>query len=239
VGPGDDCAVVRGYGIRQLLLLKTDCVVESIHYLPEDEPQRVGWKALCRPLSDVAAMGGEPLHALVSIMSPQDRTVSYWKSFYKGLIKAAAHFGVGIVGGETSRSVRAAVSVSLVGMLRRGANHPFRRPAQRSPVCDGNSRRALRGRHLDWSPRCGGRWLGAHGCSRDDDLATVLRPIFRAQLGANAALRLTSLRCRELVVATATTRCATARTTSCCWRSPRDWPAACDAAGRKRFPQCG
>jgi thiamine-monophosphate kinase len=89
VGPGDDCAVVQGLGIRGKLLLKTDCVVEGVHYLPEDDPQKVGWKALCRPLSDVAAMGGEPLHAMVSIMSPEDRTIAYWRSIYKGLSKAA------------------------------------------------------------------------------------------------------------------------------------------------------
>jgi thiamine-monophosphate kinase len=181
VGPGDDCAVVRSYGIRQLLLLKTDCVVESIHYLPEDEPQRVGWKALCRPLSDVAAMGGEPLHALVSIMTPQDRTVSYWKSFYKGLIKAAGHFGVGIVGGETSRSVRAAVSVSLVGHVETG-RLITRSGGQPNDVLfvTGTLGGSFRGRHLDFVPRVAeGRWLGAHGYARammdlSDGLATDL-----------------------------------------------------------------
>ena len=117
VGPGDDCAVVQGPGIRGKLLLKTDCVVEGVHYLPEDDPQKVGWKALCRPLSDVAAMGGEPLHALVSIMSPEDRSIAYWRSIYKGLSKAAGRFGVGIVGGETSRSQCVAVSVSLIGRV--------------------------------------------------------------------------------------------------------------------------
>jgi thiamine-monophosphate kinase len=181
VGPGDDCAVVRGHGIRQLLLLKTDCVVESVHYLPEDEPQRVGWKALCRPLSDVAAMGGEPLHALVSIMSPQDRTVSYWRSFYSGLIKAAAHFGVGIVGGETSRSARAAVSVALVGRVEAGRliTRSGGRPNDLLFVT-GTLGGSLRGRHLDFVPRVAeGRWLGAHGYARammdlSDGLATDL-----------------------------------------------------------------
>jgi thiamine-monophosphate kinase len=165
VGPGDDCAVVRGHGIRPLLLLKTDCVVESVHYLPEDEPQRVGWKALCRPLSDVAAMGGEPLHALVTIMSPRDRTISYWRALYKGLIRAAVHFGVGIVGGETSRSERAAVSVSLVGRVetRRLITRSGGRPNDLLFVT-GTLGGSFRGRHLDFFPRIAeGRWLGAHG----------------------------------------------------------------------------
>jgi thiamine-monophosphate kinase len=181
VGPGDDCAVVRGHGIRQLLLLKTDCVVESIHYLPDDEPQRVGWKALCRPLSDVAAMGGEPLHALVSIMSPQDRTVSYWRSFYKGLVKAAARFNVGIVGGETSRSARAAVSVSIVGRVEAGRliTRSGGRPNDVLFVT-GTLGGSHNGRHLDFIPRVvEGRWLSAHGYARammdlSDGLATDL-----------------------------------------------------------------
>lgn len=168
VGPGDDCAVVKGAGIRELLLLKTDCVVEGVHYLAEDEPQRVGWKALCRPLSDVAAMGGEPLHALVSVMSPEDRSVAYWKSLYKGLSKAAGRFGVDIVGGETSRSQRAAVSVFLVGRVEAGrlVTRSGGKPSDLLFVTGtlGGSRA---GRHLDFIPRLiEGRWLGAHGYAR-------------------------------------------------------------------------
>jgi thiamine-monophosphate kinase len=168
LGPGDDCAVVRGHGIRELLLLKTDCVVEGVHYLPDDEPQRVGWKALCRPLSDVAAMGGEPLHALVNVMSQEDRSVAYWKSFYKGLAKAAARFGVGIVGGEISRSMRAAVSISVVGrvearrLITRSGGHP-----NDLLFVTGTLGGSLGGRHLDFMPRVvEGRWLSAHGYAR-------------------------------------------------------------------------
>jgi thiamine-monophosphate kinase len=181
VGPGDDCAVVRGHGIGELLLLKTDCVVEGIHYLPDDEPPRVGWKALCRPLSDIAAMGGEPRHALVSVFSPQDRSVAYWKSFYKGLAKAAARFGVGIVGGETSRSTRAAVSMSVIGRVEVGRliTRSGGRPSDLLFVT-GTLGGSLGGRHLDFVPRIAeGRWLGAHGYAHamidlSDGLATDL-----------------------------------------------------------------
>jgi thiamine-monophosphate kinase len=168
VGPGDDCAVVRKFGDRMMLLLKTDCIVESIHYLPEDEPHRVGWKALCRPLSDVAAMGGEPLHALVTVFSPADRSVAYWKSFYKGLSKAAKRFGVGIVGGETSRARCAAISVSLVGRAEAGR---LTRRSGGQPndllFVTGTLGGSPRGRHLDFIPRVvEGRWLSAHGYAR-------------------------------------------------------------------------
>lgn len=168
VGPGDDCAVVQGRGDRTMLLLKADCIVEGIHYLPEDEPHRVGWKALCRPLSDVAAMGGEPLHALVTIFSPEDRPVAYWKSFYKGLSKAAKRFEVGIVGGETSRSRCAAISVSIVGRVEAG-RLITRSGGQPNDLLfvTGTLGGSLGARHLDFVPRVAeGRWLSAHGYAR-------------------------------------------------------------------------
>ena len=56
-GPGDDCAIIRGSGNRQLLL-KTDCVVEGMHFLPGTDPELIGRKALARAVSDIGAMGG-------------------------------------------------------------------------------------------------------------------------------------------------------------------------------------
>jgi thiamine-monophosphate kinase len=162
VGIGDDCAVVKAPGIGMILLLKTDCVVEGVHYHPNEEPARVGWKALCRTLSDVAAMGGEPLHALVTMLSPEDRRVAYWKSIYKGLSKAAKRFGVGIIGGETSRSRCAAISVAVVGRVE--ADRLVTRSGGRPKdiLCvTGTLGGSLAGRHLDFVPRITeGRWLG-------------------------------------------------------------------------------
>src|SRR5436190_12539646 len=64
-GPGDDCAVVATPGQDHLLLLKTDCVVEEIHFLPNEKPSAIGRKAMMRALSDFAAMSGLPQYALV------------------------------------------------------------------------------------------------------------------------------------------------------------------------------
>jgi thiamine-monophosphate kinase len=145
-----------------MLLLKTDCVVEGVHYHPNEEPARVGWKALCRTLSDVAAMGGEPLHALVTIFSPEDRRVGYWRSIYRGLSNAAKRFGVGIIGGETSRSQCAAISVAMVGRVE--ADRLVTRSGGRPKdiLCvTGTLGGSLAGRHLDFVPRIvEGRWLG-------------------------------------------------------------------------------
>ena len=168
VGTGDDCAVVKGPGNGMLLVLKTDCIVEGVHYSASEDPARVGWKALCRTLSDVAAMGGEPLHALVTVFSPEDRRVAYWKALYKGLSKAAKRFGVGIVGGETSRSRCAAISVAMIGRVEAG--HLVTRSGGRPKdiLCvTGTLGGSLAGRHLDFIPRVAeGRWLGEQRYAR-------------------------------------------------------------------------
>ena len=187
VGTGDDCAVVKGPGSRMMLLLKTDCIVEGVHYDANEEPARVGWKALCRTLSDVAAMGGEPLHALITVFSPADRRVAYWKSLYRGLCKAAKRFGVGIIGGETSRSRCAAISVAMVGRVK--ADHMVRRSGGRPKdiLCvTGTLGGSLAGRHLDFLPRVAeGRWLGERRYARammdlSDGLAADLPRLARA-----------------------------------------------------------
>ncbi|HZJ14866.1 MAG TPA: AIR synthase related protein, partial [Chthoniobacteraceae bacterium] len=67
VGPGDDCAVLGAPRAIRWQLLKSEAVVEGVHFLSNDDPRRVGWKAFCRAVSDVAAMGGVPEHALVTL----------------------------------------------------------------------------------------------------------------------------------------------------------------------------
>src|ERR1700746_430286 len=70
LGAGDDCAVVETAG--RLQLLKSDCVIEGIHFLPDADPKWIGWKAMCRSISEIAAMGGTPLDALVTVAVPPD-----------------------------------------------------------------------------------------------------------------------------------------------------------------------
>ncbi len=100
-GPGDDCAVARGSGNRQLLL-KTDCVVEGLHFLPGTNPELIGRKALARAVSDMGAMGGTPLHALVTLFVHADRPVSQIEGIYRGMGRLARQFGISIAGGESS-----------------------------------------------------------------------------------------------------------------------------------------
>lgn len=98
-GPGDDCAIVRGAGNRQLLL-KTDCVVEGMHFLPGTDPELIGRKALARAVSDIGAMGGTPLHALITLFVHADRPTSQVEGIYRGMGRLARQFGISIAGGK-------------------------------------------------------------------------------------------------------------------------------------------
>ena len=83
--------------IKKFQLLKTDSVVEGVHYLSSDSPIAVGYKAMARAMSDIAAMGGTPHHALVTLIINPSSKLSYIKSLYKGLSKAAALYEISIV----------------------------------------------------------------------------------------------------------------------------------------------
>ena len=117
---GDDCAVVGFAGTKNLLVLKTDCVVERIHFQTSTNPERVGWKAMMRPLSDFAAISALPQFALITLIVPATRSTSWVKKLYRGLKRAASRFGVAIVGGETSATRGpAAISVSVSGFVEK------------------------------------------------------------------------------------------------------------------------
>lgn len=119
-GPGDDCAVVAGPEKREWLLLKTDCVVEGVHFRPNEKPVAVGWKAMARVLSDFAAMSGRPRFALITLVVPAEREARWVKEIYRGLRRVADRFAVAIVGGETSRTKGPAmISVAAAGTVEK------------------------------------------------------------------------------------------------------------------------
>jgi thiamine-monophosphate kinase len=161
-GPGDDCAVVALPGGKRLLLLKTDCVVENVHFSPNEKPGAVGWKAMMRTLSDFAAMSGLPQYALVTLIAPAEREVRWVTQLYQGLQRAADRFAVAIVGGETSStSGPLMVSVSAVGFVEKA--RCLRRSGGRPGdilFVTGKLGGSGRGRHLKFMPRLEeARWL--------------------------------------------------------------------------------
>ncbi|MEY2546444.1 MAG: thiamine-monophosphate kinase [Verrucomicrobiota bacterium] len=159
---GDDCAVVRPSRRDDLLLLKTDCVVEKIHFESSADPARVGWKAMMRPLSDFAAMSGLPQFALVTLIVPAARSTRWVTQLYRGLNRAAARFDVAIVGGETSNTRGpAAISVSVAGFVEkvrcvtRGGGK-----VGDDLFVTGKLGGSIRARHLQFVPRIDeSRWL--------------------------------------------------------------------------------
>ncbi len=164
-GPGDDCAVVAAPEEGRLLLLKTDCVVEGVHFLPNEKPRKVGWKAMMRTLSDFAAMAGEPHYALITLIAPAKREARWMTQLYQGLQRAADRFGVAIVGGETSGTPGPAViSVSALGSVEE--KRCLRRSGGKAGdflFVTGKLGGSGQGRHLNFVPRIEeARWLAAH-----------------------------------------------------------------------------
>jgi len=162
---GDDCAVIGGPQDKTWRLLKTDAVIEGVHFFPGEKAALVGWKALCRAISDIAAMGGEPREALITVAAHGDVGVAWMRGLYTGLNKAAKAYGVRIVGGETARSPGPLfLSVALTGevapkrCVRRGGGKPGD-----ALFVTGRLGGSLRGWHLRFTPRVAqAQWLTRH-----------------------------------------------------------------------------
>ena len=88
-GAGDDCAVLDLGDPSCHALFKTDAVVEGVHFLRDAPPEKVGHKAIARALSDVAAMGGMPVAAVVTLALPPGRAAEWAESVYRGQIGRA------------------------------------------------------------------------------------------------------------------------------------------------------
>ncbi len=164
--PGDDCAVVDSGGDR-LLLLKTDALVEGVHYEKSADPEAVGWKAVARVFSDFAAMGGVGERFLVTLALPSSTGLAWVESLYEGMGKCLRNFGATLAGGETCRvpdGSAAVISISATGSVKRG------KAVLRSGAREGDEiwvtgklGGSLSGKHLSFSPRVEeGRWLAEY-----------------------------------------------------------------------------
>src|SRR5471032_1341405 len=83
-GAGDDCAVLDLGVPEKLILFKTDAMVEGIHFARKTPPEKIGRKALARCLSDIAAMAGTPVAALVTIALPKNFDPEFVAKIYDG-----------------------------------------------------------------------------------------------------------------------------------------------------------
>ena len=156
-GPGDDCAVVEGSGRGQVELLKTDCVICGVHFLPDAPPRKIGWKAVARTLSDFAAMGGWPRHLMVTLALPSDCQMRWVEEVYRGMNKCARTFDCSIVGGETSSLPEGApMMISVAGTGSASRSQVVLRSGGRPGdllFVTGKLGGSQRGRHLTFMPR--------------------------------------------------------------------------------------
>ena len=121
VGIGDDCAILKIPPGHEALVT-TDFSLEGVHFRREWHPAEVvGHRCLARGLSDMAAMGGTPLAAFLSLALPQDLPQAWVDQFLKGLLKLADAFSVSLAGGDTAQSPDGVLAdIVLVGSAPKG-----------------------------------------------------------------------------------------------------------------------
>jgi thiamine-monophosphate kinase len=128
VGPGDaaigigDDAAALGLGGPDYLLATVDMMVEGVHFrLPSSPATDIGRRAIAVNVSDIAAMGGEPRHALISIAVSPDLELTVLEEIYQGLADEAEQYGTSIIGGNTSRTTGPlAIDIVLLGTVPKG-----------------------------------------------------------------------------------------------------------------------
>ena len=145
------------------LLLKSDAVVENNHFYPQTPPHQIGYKALARVMSDLAAAGGEPLWALINLVVPRAEKTGRLLAIYRGLTLLARRHRVAVIGGDTTTGPALELHVFAIGraphgtaLLRSGAQ-----PGDAIFVT-GALGGSLQGKHLRFVPRLAeGQWLRA------------------------------------------------------------------------------
>lgn len=117
-GIGDDCAVMS-LGIPEYLLLTTDLLVERVHFLMDwAPPETIGAKALAVNLSDIAACGGRPLDAFISIAVPDHIDLEWLDGLYHGMSDLARKYDVNLLGGDTTGSrADLVINVAVTGLV--------------------------------------------------------------------------------------------------------------------------
>ena len=119
VGIGDDAAVLR-YNKNNYMLFTTDMLVEKDHFsLKYSTPLQIGMKAIEQNVSDLAAMGGIPKYAVVSLALPNEISVEFIDGLYKGINKKSKKYKIDIVGGNITHSKEIVINVALIGLVEK------------------------------------------------------------------------------------------------------------------------
>jgi len=113
LGLGDDAALLTPRDGCEMVLT-CDAIVSGVHFLPDDPAEDVAWKLLGVNLSDIAAMGAEPLGYLITTAWPRDLSESWVMSFARGLGAAQECFEISLLGGDTVATA-GPLTLSLTG----------------------------------------------------------------------------------------------------------------------------
>ncbi len=155
VGPGDDTAVVR-WPSGLPCLITTDMLLQGSCFLLENtDPRLIGRKALAVNLSDIAAMAGKPVAAVVSVALPRVGGRRLAEELFEGLSQVAAEFDTAIVGGDTNAwTGPLAINVTVIGEPT--GSGPVRRSGAEPGdwiVATGEFGGSILGKHLTFTPR--------------------------------------------------------------------------------------
>lgn len=183
LGIGDDAAILKPRRGRELIL-SSDFLIEGVHFLSADPPNAIGYKALARAVSDLAAMGAEPIGFLLNLAMPSALTGAWLDKFLKGMDQAARKFCIPLIGGDLANNEQVAICIVVLGDV------PSGRAIQRSGARPGDliyvsgrlgaarlgleisrkrfdkrrDARSLLAPHLYPTPRLKlGSWLASHG----------------------------------------------------------------------------
>ena len=122
IGIGDDAAA--WYGDTSTQLATVDSLIQDVHFsLDTISWEELGWKALVANLSDIAAMGGMPKYALVSLALPGHTEVEDVTALYRGMMEGAQEFGVAIAGGDTSSAPLVIITITILGSTKSQTQH--------------------------------------------------------------------------------------------------------------------
>lgn len=121
LGIGDDCAILRPRTAREDLVFTTDLLIEDVHFRrTTHQPEDVGYKALARGLSDIAAMGAEPRFCLLSLALADWADDRWVDRFYRGLLGLARRTDTVLAGGDLARSSAFTADIVVCGAVPRG-----------------------------------------------------------------------------------------------------------------------
>jgi thiamine-monophosphate kinase len=120
LGIGDDAAVIASGGGREWVLT-CDQFLEGVHFLGGVHPaDSVGYKALSRATSDIAAMGGTPRLFLLALAIPASRMGAWFGGFLRGMSRAARELGLRLAGGDTTKAPKVSINITVLGEIEPG-----------------------------------------------------------------------------------------------------------------------